>query len=165
MSDGSFALTGLASRGGLSNWVFFFFPDALVMVDVGIAPAVKAGMQAGAFSQLPVLGDAIMEGLTYGPKAGARQGLRDWSIQLRARAKNVVELKNDQIQAIHLRLRMLGHELFVTGADGGRKKFGFMNRKEAEPAVEPLRQRLGSRFELSKTPVFAFLERRARFLL
>jgi len=56
----AFALTGLTSRGGLSNWVFFFFPDELVMVDVGLAPAVRAGVLAGALGQLGGIGLALL---------------------------------------------------------------------------------------------------------
>jgi hypothetical protein len=43
LADEAFALTGLTSRGGLSNWVFFCFPQESILVDVGVTPALKAG--------------------------------------------------------------------------------------------------------------------------
>jgi hypothetical protein len=41
------ALTGLTSRGGLSNWIFFFRRADLVMIDVGMMPSLIAGIEAG----------------------------------------------------------------------------------------------------------------------
>lgn len=178
MSEEAFALTGLVSRGGLSNWVFFFFPEELVMVDVGMGPSVKAGAQAGALSQLGSLGDGalanlafgalgegIMSGLSYGPQADATRRLQAWRTQLQAKAKNVVGMKDEQVRAIRFRMRLMAHELWLIGADGATKKFGLMNREHAESMMAPLRQRWGPRFEVSKTPAFAFFERYAPFLL
>lgn len=103
--------------------------------------------------------------MSYGPQAEAAKALGEWNAELRAKAKNVVELKNDQIGKVQLKMKMTGHELFITGSDGVSKKFGLMNRKQAETAVDPLTQSFGPRFELLKTPVFQFLEKRAPFLL
>jgi hypothetical protein len=164
-NNAAFAVTGLISRGGLSNWVFFFFPDRLVMVDVGMSPAIKAGVQVGVLGQLGVVGEAALINLDYGPSAAANQGVIDWCTALRAKAKNVVEMKADEIGAVQLRLRMLGHELVITGSDGTEKKFGLMNRKQAEATAAPLGQSFGPKFVKSKTPVFEFLERHAPFLL
>ena len=161
----AFALTGLISRGGLSNWVFFFFPDELVMVDVGMTPAIKAGLQAGVLGQFGAVGHGVLSSLNYGPNADATQSLQAWSTELRGKAKNVVEMKGDRIGKVRLRMTMLGHELFITAADGAGKKFGLMNRKQSDATVELLKQSFGARFEISKTPVFRFLERYAPFLL
>ena|SRR5258706_15502887 len=50
-------------------------------------------------------------------------------------------MKADQIGKVQLRMKMLGHELFIARADGTGKKFGLMNRKQAEATVEPIKQR------------------------
>jgi hypothetical protein len=155
MEDEAFALTGLTSRSGFSNWVFFFLPEQLVMIDVGMAPAIKAGMQAG------VLGG--LDG-SYGPQ---RQGLKvsAWCEQLRAKAKKVVDLPDAQIGGVRLHLRAAAHQLFVTGTDGVAHKFTLMNRREAAAAAKALTQRLGPRFEQSSTALFAFFQRWAPFLM
>jgi len=159
-----FALTGLFSRGGLSNWVFFF-DDQLTMIDVGMAPAIKAGMQAAVLGQFGAAGVGVLSTLSYGPQADGTKALRQWSAELRAKAKNIVELQDGQIGKVQLKMNMMGHELFITERDGVAKMFGLMNREQAETAAEPLTQNFGPRFELLKTPVFEFFERHAPFLL
>ena len=93
-----FALSGLVSRGGLSNWVFFFFPDALVMVDVGIGPSLKAGAQAGVLGQLGGEGVYLLSTLEHGPRARWGQALRAWLEQLRPKAKRVVTLPDAEVR-------------------------------------------------------------------
>lgn len=159
-----FALSGLVSRGGLSNWVFFFFPDALVMVDVGIGPSLKAGAQAGVLGQLGGEGVYLLSTLEHGPRARWGQALRAWLEELRPRARRLVTLPAADLQ-VRLRMRMLAHELYVTGPDGVRQRFGLMNRKQSEAMVSPLQHRFGTRFVLEKTPTYAFFERHLPFLL
>jgi len=157
--QGAFAVTGLTSRGGWSNWVFFFFSNELVMIDLGMTPSIKAGFYAGVASQL---GGATP---AHGPIPDGNQGLSAWCTELRAKAKNTVALQLDQVRAIRLLMKITQHQLFVTGADGIEKKFVLMNRNQAAPMIKPLEQGFGSRFQLSKTPVYQFLERRAPFLV
>jgi hypothetical protein len=155
MNDLGFALTGLTSRGGLSNWVFFFLPGRLVMIDVGIAPALKAGAQAG------VAGAA---GVTYGPQRPAYEHLEAWCEQLRGKAKKVVELRDDEIRSVRLHLRAAAHRLFLEGPEGVQR-FALMNRQEADPAASQLAERLGARFETSTSAFYAFVRRHAPFLM
>src|SRR5262249_61472638 len=73
-SQPPFAMTGLSSRGGLSNWVFFFSPTDVVMIDLGIGPALKAGARAGVASQFGLAG-AALGGSGRGPPNGGPAGL------------------------------------------------------------------------------------------
>jgi hypothetical protein len=77
-----FAITGLISRGGLSNWVLFFFPDELIMVDVDAGPAFKAGLQVGV---LGVAGEIVLENTAYGPPPSAPVDLRRWRDEIQIR--------------------------------------------------------------------------------
>ena len=151
-----FALTGLTSRGGLSNWVFFLFPDRLVMIDVGLAPAIKAGAQAG-------IGGG--PGADYGPQKGAFQPTEAWCEELRSKAKAVRELALDQLAEVRLHRRMLAHQLFVRGGDGTTMKFSLMSRDQADPAILVLHERLGERLVITASGPFAFLARHAPFLV
>jgi len=69
------------------------------------------------------------------------------------------------LRSVRVHLRVLAHQLVVVGADGNPRKFTFMNRDEAEAAIEALGPRLGDRLEVTPTPTYAFLRRRAPFLL
>lgn len=159
-----FAITGLISRGGRSNWVFFFFPDRVSMIDVGMAPAVVAGLGAGVLSQFGAAGSSLLRRMSYGPDGAGHDRLADWHSELLAKAKTRIDLELAQVRSVRLRLRMLAHELSVADAQE-EKTFGLMNRKLAGASVEPLRQLFKERFEVEKTPAFAFFERRLPFLL
>lgn len=163
MSDTeSFAISGLMSRWGFSNWVFFFFPDELLMIDVGSNASVKAGVWAGISAGL---GIDLPVDVKYGPKASANQGLQAWSEELRAKAKKVVSMKDDDIRVVRWHLNMMAHELFVVGADGTSSKFSMMNRDQAAKTLKPLRQRFGTRAKVVKTRTYRLLERYAPALL
>ena len=164
-TDGGFALTGLMSRGGLSNWVFFFFPDALVTVDVGITPALKGGAAAGVLGQFGGEGIFLLNTLEHGPRAKWGQALRAWLEELRPKAKRVVTLPDADVRAVRLRMRMMAHELWLTGPDGTAQRFGLLNRKQSEATASPLAHRFGARFTLEKTPAYAFFEKYLPFLL
>lgn len=155
----SFALTGLVSRGGLSNWTFFFFPQTVVLLDLGAAPAVKAGIIGSIDALTVILGDPA-----YGPQRGKQQPLLDWYTQLHDDADDVLQFDDAQIARVRLHLRMTAHELFITGSNGRTLRFTLMNRHEAEPVIAALQQRFGARFEVSSTALFSFLQRRAPFL-
>lgn len=159
-----FVLTGLNSRGGLSNWVFFFLPKEILMLDVGIGPAIKAGALAG-LSANPLL--AFLGGLVsakHGPQQGRGESFDDWQAKLRARAKDVQTLRDDRITRVRLHLRALAHQILIDDL-GTTKRFQLMNRDEAETLIEPLSERFGSRFSVTSTPVFAFCKRYAPFLM
>src|SRR6185436_4390902 len=111
------AITGLTSRAGLSNWVFFAYPERLVMMDLGVGAALKAGALAG-----------VGEHGHYGPAPSPRQSVEAWQQQLRAKARQVVELADDQVRSVRVHLRMLAHQLVVVAADGNPRKLTFMNR-------------------------------------
>lgn len=77
-----FVLTGLTSRGGLSNWVFFFFPEEIVQCDLGVVPAVKAGAEAGIRANLDVIGE--FGETVYGPRLPKGGTLEAWHERHRA---------------------------------------------------------------------------------
>jgi hypothetical protein len=157
VNERGFALTGLTSRGGLSSWVFFFFPERLVMIDVGLKPALKAGAEAG------LAGGGIDS--PYGPQRPPAQALASWCERLRAGARVVVELPDPQIRRVRLHLRAMAHQLFLESADGAPHRFTLMNRPEAAPAAVALARLLGDRFATTTSAVYAFLSRHARFLV
>lgn len=162
-TDEAFALTGLTSRGGLSNWVFFCFPKESILVDVGVTPALKAGALAGALAELEVVGEIISERATYGPHKGRGQGLYAWAAELQTKAKNMVRCRNEDLR-VRLHRRALAHQLYVT-VPGAEYAFAMMNRDEAERVTPLFERRLGARFEVSSTPVFDFFQRHASFLI
>lgn len=165
MNEQPFVLTGLMSRGGLSNWVFFFLPTETVMIDVGAAPAIKAGLRAGVRGQFGLAGLAVMGRPVYGPQNEARGELDTWRAELQAKAKKVRVVKDDAIRSVRMHLKAMAHELFVVGTDGTSQKFGLMNRAEAKAVTESLARRFGSRFETSTTGPYAFCKRYAPFLM
>lgn len=159
-----FTLTGLSSRGGLSNWVFFFLPQETVMLDLGMGPAIKAGARAGLSAQ-PWL--AFLDGLgrpKHGPQQGRDEPLEAWQAKLSANAKDIQILRDDRIRRVRLHLRALAHQIVIDGISA-TKTFQFMDRDDAERVIEPLAQRFGERFMVSGTPVFAFCKRYAPFLM
>ena len=165
LSQPPFALTGLASRGGFSNWVFFFFPTDIVMIDVGMFPAIKAGAQLGFAGQFGQAGLAAMGRPAYGPQDDGSKRLDEWRKQLQAKAKDIKVLRDDRIRSIRLHMRAAAHQLFVATADGVIQKFKLMNRAEAEAVMDSLLRRFGSRFDISMSAPFAFFKRYAPFLM
>jgi hypothetical protein len=165
LSQPPFALTGLASRGGFSNWVFFFFPTDIVMIDVGMFPAIKAGAQLGFAGQFGQAGLAAMGRPAYGPQDDGSKRLDEWRKQLQAKAKDIRVLRDDRIRSIRLHMRAAAHQLFVATADGVIQKFKLMNRAEAEAVMDSLLRRFGSRFDISMSAPFAFFKRYAPFLM
>ena len=159
-----FAMTGLSSRGGLSNWVFFFSPTDVVMIDLGIGPALKAGARAGVASQFGLAG-AALGGSGRGPQNGGPGGLDEWREKLQAKAKKVRVLRDDGIRGIRLHMGALAHQLFVVTADGASEKYKLMNRAEAKAVKDGLSRRFGPRFEISTTGTYAFFDRYAPFLM
>jgi len=160
-----FVLTGLSSRGCLSNWVFFFLPKEIVMLDLGVAPAVKAGARAG-LTALPWL--AVLDGLgrpKHGPQPGLGEELDAWRAKLQSRAKDVQVLRDDRIRRVRLHLRAWAHQIIIDDISAAKRVYQLMNRNEAETLIEPLAQRFGARFEVTSTPVFAFCKRCAPFLM
>lgn len=149
----TFVLTGLQSRGGLSNWVFFFEPAELVMVDVGMGPALRAGVQAG-------IG---LEWGAYGPQPPAGADADTWLQRLGDRARRVVRKPLVELRAVRLQLRLGAHQLVVEDA-AGSARFGLMNRHEAEPLADRLAEQLGERFCIQESGPFRFLKRHAPFL-
>jgi hypothetical protein len=165
MNQQPFALTGLTSRGGLSNWVFFFFPTETVMIDVGATPAIKAGVRAGVRGQFGLAGRVVLGRPVYGPQNEEHQALDEWRGELQAKAKSVRILKDGEIRTVRLHLKAMAHEVFIVSADEGSHKFGLTNRAEAEAVVDSLSRRFDSRFETSTTGPFAFFKRYAPFLM
>ncbi|MDI1437485.1 hypothetical protein [Polyangium sorediatum] len=161
--EGAFVLTGLASRGGLSNWVFFFFPAEIVQCDLGMMPAVKAGAEAGIRANLDVVGELGEQ--TYGPgrpKGGATEA---WCDELVGKAKRVERLPCERVREIRLHLKAMAHEFYVTADEGAPRRFSLMNRREAQEVRGLLEARFGERFVVTKSAVFAFFERHAPFLM
>jgi hypothetical protein len=152
------------SRGGLSNWVLFSFPDELVIVDTGMTPALKAGALAGALSQLHVVGEIVLERMAEDYRRSGARNLHAWCAELRAKTKSTVWCKGAELLGVRLHRRALAHQLYVTVPDG-EHKFNLINRGEVDRAASLLQQRLGARFEVSSTTVFGFCQRYAPFLM
>lgn len=150
---GTFIVEGLASRGGLSNWVAFIRDGQITLCDVGMGPAVAMGVAAGFGTRI--------DGRSFLP---ANQ-LDAWCDELCAKAKSVATLDDATITRVRLIQSFLPHELQIEEADGSMKKFGFVDRHFSDGIDEPLRNRFGSRFELVTTGPFAFLQRYLPFLL
>ena len=158
----AFALTGLMSRGGFSNWVFFFLSDRVVMADLGAAPAIRAGVLAGLRTQT-----AIDVAATVADSVSADQRaveLNTWCAEVRAKAKRVLELDNADVLHVRLHLRLLANQLFLTGRDGTTTKYVLTKRSEADSVWARLAQRFGNRCEISATPLFRIVHRVAPFL-
>ncbi|MFO0579639.1 MAG: hypothetical protein U1A78_37040 [Polyangia bacterium] len=149
----TFILTGLQSRGGLSNWVFFFGPEELVLVDVGMGPALRAGVLAG----------LDLEGGPYGPQPHAGTDADTWLQRLGGRARRILRKPLVELRAVRLQLRLGAHQLVVEDA-AGRARFSLMNRHEAEPLADRLTEQLGERFRIQESGPFRFLKRHAPFL-
>lgn len=164
MDELSFALTGLTSRGGLSNWVLFVSPMEAVMIDVGAGPAIVRGIQAGMRGQFGLVG-VVLQSAAHGPQKGARKELDDWRNELQAKAKQVRVLSDADVRHVRLHLQATAHQLSVVAKDGTTHTFGLMNRKAAPTLADVLAKRFASRFETTKTPTFAFFERYAPFLM
>lgn len=162
-NEGAFVLTGLTSRGGLSNWVFFFLPTEIVQCDLGILPAVKAGAEAGIRANLDILGE-IGE-TTYGPGRPKGGTAEAWCDELVGKAKRVERLPCEYVRGIRLHLTAMAHELLLVTDEGKTATFGLMHRREAKRVAAPLHARFGERFTVTKSAVFAFFERRAPFLM
>ncbi|MDI1475063.1 hypothetical protein [Polyangium sp. y55x31] len=162
-SEGAFVLTGLTSRGGLSNWVFFFFPTEIVQCDLGILPAVKAGAEAGIRANLDVIGE--IGDTTYGPRRPKGGTAEAWCDALVGKAKRVERLPRERVREIRLHLTAMAHELYVATDEGKPQMFSLMNRNEAEEVRGLLQARFGERFVLTKSGVFAFFERHAPSLM
>lgn len=162
-SAAPFVLTGLMSRGGLSNWVFFFLLDEIVQCDLGMMPAVKAGAEAGLRANLEVIGEIGEQ--VYGPRQPKDGAIAAWCDELVAKAKRVERLSYERVREIRLHLKAMAHELYVTTGEGKPVRYGLMNRKEAAEVSGLLHARFGERFVVTKSSVFAFFERHAPFLM
>lgn len=160
-----FVLTGLISRGGLSNWMFFFLPKEIVMLDLGIGPAIKAGALAGLGAQPWFAWLAALGRSKHGPQPGRGEELEAWRVKLQSKTKDIQILRDDRIHRVRLHLRALAHQIVIDDYGSTRRKFQLMNRDEAETLIEPLARRFGPRFEVTSTPVFAFCKRYAPFLM
>jgi hypothetical protein len=164
MDPQPFALTGLTSRGGLSNWVVFVLPTETVLIDVGATPAIARGIAAGVAGQFGVAGIGLLRAVQERPSSKTVD-LDDWRTQLEAKAKQVHVLNDADVRHVRLHLRATAHQLSIISADGITQTFSFMNRAAGPALVDPLTQRFGSRFETSITPAFGFFTRYAPFLM
>jgi hypothetical protein len=158
-----FVLTGLTSRGGLSNWVFFFFLEEIVQCDLGFVPAVKAGAVAGIRANLDVIGE-IGE-TVYGPRLPKGGTLETWHDAIVAQSKRVVRVPCEQVREIRLHLNAMAHDLYITIGEEKPAMYGLMNRAEADRVRGRLHARFGERLVVTKSAVFAFFERHAPFLI
>ncbi|MDI1448994.1 hypothetical protein [Polyangium sp. 6x1] len=162
-TEGPIVLTGLTSRGGLSNWVFFFFRAEIVQCDLGMLPAVKAGAEAGIRANLDVVGEIGEQ--VVGPRRPKGGTAEAWYDELVAKAKRVERVPCDRVRGIRLHLTAMAHELLLVTDEGQTSKFSLMNRKEAAHVAAPLHALFGERFTVTKSTVFAFFERHAPLLM
>jgi len=160
-----FFFGGLISRGGLSNWVIFFHPDEIVMIDVGVKPSILAGAKIGIIAQFGLPGYAAFGRPVYGPALREGESLDGLRVTLQATAKDVQVMRDQDLLGIRLHFTAMAHELYISGVDGSERKFGLMDRAGADPATESLARRFGSRFQTTSTPVFAFFKLHAPFLM
>ena len=150
----TFVVQGLASRGGLSNWVLFAQDDGVVLCDVGMAPAIAMGVAAGM-------------GVMTEPRSASvgSEKLDAWCEELCKTSKSVVRVEDARIARVRLVQSVLPHQLYVEEKDGTSRKFGFLDRPFSAGVDEPLRQRFGEKFDLVVTKPFAFLRSYLPFLL
>jgi endonuclease/exonuclease/phosphatase family metal-dependent hydrolase len=117
MNHQPFALWGLASRGGLSNWVCFFLPTETIMIDVGAKLAITRGFQAGVAAQFGLLGIVALTDASR-PQNGQGKSLDDWRAELQAKAMQVHVVADAKMQRVSLQLRTTAHQRSVIAADG-----------------------------------------------
>lgn len=161
----SFSMSGLSERGGLSTWVFFFFPRQTVMIEMGMGPTLKGALMSSAAVLLGPVGVLALAGQRWGPKVDTHD-LEASCRKLSAQAKCVITVANEDIRRVHLHLRgASSHELSVSLENGGVTSYRLMNRADGPGSIKALTQHFGSRLKISKTSVFTFLERRVPFLL
>ena len=156
MSDAdTYVLSGLISRGGFSNWVFFFRGEDLVAIDVGVTPTLVAGLEAGIRGRVQ----------TFGPSRGPAHADDDaWLDSLAAKAKTVRRIPYASIASMRVHLQMMAHEVHLETNDG-KETFGLMNRPAADRALIVLPARLGERFAITKSGPYAWFEAKAPFLV
>jgi hypothetical protein len=157
-----FMLTGLTSRGGLSNWVAFFFEHEAVFVDLGIRPAVLAGVRTGLAAGLESAGVYTFGTEHYGPEAGALSPVV-FCEALSREAQRIFRVADGELEEVLLELRLTAHRLTVM-SPSGRLTFGLMNRHEAEAVRPHLEAHLGARFRVESSAPFAFLAKHAPLL-
>ena len=165
MPSSLFFFGGLISRGGLSNWVIFFQPDEIFMIDVGVKPSILAGAKIGIVAQFGLPGYAAFGRPVYGPALREGESLDGLRVTLQATAKDVQVMRDQDLLGIRLHFTAMAHELYISGVDGSERKFGLMDRAGADTATESLARRFGSRFQTTSTPVFAFFKLHAPFLM
>lgn len=150
----TFALSGLISRAGLSNWVFFFCGDELVMIDFGAMPSILAGLEAGICHHVG----------SHGPQRGAAHADDGaWLEDLATSAKHLARVPYPSIASIRVHLRLMANELILETTT--RQTFTLMNRVETDRAIDALSARLGSKLVVSKSRAYAWLESKAAFLV
>lgn len=151
-------MTGLISRGGLSNWVVFFRADELVAVDVGVTPAIRAGIEAGVRRR-------VGANSTYGPQRNANaEDDEAWLTELQTSAKKVERTQYTKLKSCKIVKTMWSHQLVLE--DGERRlSLSLMNRQEAEPVSRLLQERIGANFKVVESGPYAFFARYAPFLV
>lgn len=151
------ALTGAITRGGLSNWVLFFRISDLVAVDVGMSPAIHAGIEAGVRGR--------SDGITYGPVRQVDETNDDeWLFRLQNTAKQIVRHDYAELRTITYRRCLSANELIVEPRTGPSTTFGLMNRRASEATCEHLQARFVSGFHVAQSRPHAFVCKFAPFL-
>ena len=159
-----FAISGIYTRGGLSNWSLFFYPKEVVMIDVGAGPSIAAGAMLGAGVQFGVLGYTAAKRIVEEKAPGGGVDLEALRSKLEAKAKQVRTVKDGEIEALQIRLTMMQHHFQISFTDGTTTEYGVKDRHALESAAEALAERFGVRFEVVQSPTFAYLKQKAPFL-
>lgn len=148
------AVSGLISRGGLSNWVFLFRPDELVLVDVGMTPTIVAGLEAGVRGKVT----------TKGP-VNDLPGVTDeaWVSALAAKAKSVETVPYTAIRELRVHRVLSANELHLV-TDTSRT-FGIMERRATERIAQLAAHFVPAAFRETKGGLYAWIEQRAEFLV
>lgn len=152
----SLVQSGLTSRGGLSNCVLFFDPEGIVVVDVGIGPALRAGAMAGALGGLVNIH-------SYGPQVP--DDIERWRVELERKAKRVSRFAHADLEAITLRLQMWANELVLSPVGGKKISFTLMNRSDTPHLLAALEQRFSNGFSVQMSAMYGFLSKHAPVLV
>lgn len=158
MASPTAIITGVSSRGGLSNWVLFFRLSDLVAIDVGATPSIIAGVRAG-------LSGRVGGNYAHGPLPGEDVvDANEWIEALEPKAKRLVVKAYPALKSIAFQRNLMSNELVVKASDGESWTFGFMDREQSEAVHAALQERFHSGYTLVHSGPHAFLSRWAPFL-
>lgn len=150
----AYAVPGLISRAGLSNWVFLFRSSELVLVDVGLTPTLVAGLEAGVRGKVTTTGPANdLPGVAD----------EDWVMKLASSAKSVERIPYASIRELRVHRVLSAHELHLSTEV--EREFGIMDRRATDRIGRLASHFVPTAFRETKGGLYAWIEQRAEFLV